>query len=251
MRKIKKSDCNFQPFGEWESDKGYPTLKDPHGFIQWEFLRRNPEYWVDWEIFSKEDIRKTETVDRRDALVCSYKGGHTSDLAVDKWGISYMPDPREKEPKDPFGRHITFLDSPMIFTLGEEAWSDHHRKVLRGINELRINHYFEYPLIFDLRQPIDPLIKLAKKMLSERKKLLVKEGEIKPRDKRFYPERYPFYLRILDARSPKPPIHYKKIAEILSPEVKSIGLNSLSQRNVIDWFETAKRIRDYDYRFIP
>lgn len=87
-------------------------------------------------------------------------------------------------------------------------------------------------------------------MLRERKKLLVKEGKIEPRDKRFYPKRFPFYLRILDARSNAPAIPYKKIAEILSRDIKAIGQESLSERNVIDWFKAAKRIRNYDYRFI-
>lgn len=250
MGKIKKSNRNPQPFGDWESGEGYPGPNDPHGYWMWEFLRRNPEYWEDWEIFSKEDVRRTETAARRDALVCFYKDGQTQDLAVGKWGISYMADPRKKEPMDPFGRHITFLDSPMIFTLGEEAWSKKHRKVLKGINALKVNEYFEYPLLFDLRQPIDPLIKLANKILVQRKKLLVKESKIEPRDKRFYPKRFPFYLRILDARSNAPAIPYKKIAEILSRDIEAIGQESLSERNVIDWFKAAKRIRNYDYRFI-
>lgn len=177
MGKIKKSNRNPQPFGDWESGEGYPGPNDPHGYWMWEFLRRNPEYWEDWEIFSKEDVRRTETAARRDALVCFYKDGQTQDLAVGKWGISYMPDPREKEPKDSFGRWITFVDSPMIFTLGEEAWSDNHRKILRSINELRVNHYFEYPLLFDLRQPYRSFGQIGQanvarkeKVISERRK---------------------------------------------------------------------------------
>jgi len=96
MRKIKKSGRKPQPFGDWESGDGYPGPNVPHGYWMWEFLRRNPEYWDDWEIFSKEKIRKTETAARRDALVCFYKNHYTPDLAVGKWGISYMADPRKR-----------------------------------------------------------------------------------------------------------------------------------------------------------
>ncbi len=227
-------------YGPFEND---PAQKRTPRQWAWEFLRRNAEYQQDWFNVDR-DVKNKFKVKRKTKkyFIKAFEEG--SDL-LEKWEVTFLADPREMNPVDPYGKPILFTNAANVIyneSGGDvPVFDDHH-----------------FAIVFDLTQRTEELIELAKKTIGERKKALKMQGSLKSNN-RFNMERFPFYLRILDAREQPPPVTFKKIATELSKIARDLGVSQtkeeldndyLLEQNAIDWNKTAERIRDHDYRFI-
>jgi hypothetical protein len=204
---------------DWRDASQYPPVEGTSGTRwAWEFLRRNPEY-------QKAYSELTHVVFH----------GHPSDEAIMEetrrlFNICERfhlidgvrpPDPRSNE--DP---RLSF----------RAAWmrSYHH-------NKKHPEQTFPVPegkilIEFDLDLPLEIQFKHAKEIL--------KRAGV-PAKKKYQPEKFPSYLRILDARTEEDPLSFEKIGEIVYPEFSEP--RSTSQKA----YKIARRLRNSLFWKIP
>jgi hypothetical protein len=206
---------------DWRNKSSYKHLKT-HSLSQWawEFLRRNPAYIKDWSQMQDKDEMK---------------------LAF-KWGLAGLPKDPAKIYKgieqDPDG--IGF-DPPGGFetlTLGKTKEEKEH--LFGGLPNFKTG---EQNFQFNFFLPINPQLKIAKKMLLKLQKRAGGRRAFKPR-----PDEWVILLRVLDAKAEG--IRDKEIAEVLFSNQQSKDIDA-GIKKVFDKYKQAQKYTEYDYRLIP
>ena len=190
---------------DWRDASQYPPVEGTSGTRwAWEFLRRNPDYQRDYSSLP-EDIKKCLTKVHPGRV--SY-GGNECHMTI-------YPLP-SREVLAHLERMVTkFHLRKNVYPISPESGQTNlifgpytHR---RSPSASFVDTSPDKVLIeFDLKLPIEGQIKLARHSLREKGALV---GGLKYR-----PEKFPSYLRILDARTESNPLSFEKIGEIVYPE---------------------------------
>ncbi len=212
--KIKR---NWRNPEEYESMKDYSLEK-----WAWEFLRRNPKYIQDW---------KEKTSGLKKKMVESW--------SCREWGMKVYRDPDVEYSK------IEFIPR-----------GGYHKAIYRKELQTRLFIDMARPnpetgeirLIFNVKQPLNPQIRYAKKRLKEfRDEVLKNKGKIR---KAFKPRRYDWIqlIRVLDAMAVK--AKDEEIAKFIFPN-ETTDDDPKGSKKVFDKKKQAKRYLEHDYRHIP
>ena len=220
MKIQKESKPEYPP--NWRKKRSYEHLaKNTPNQWAWEFLRRNPAYIKGWsQSKDKDNLR----------------------LAL-KWGIAGLlkdPSKRYKDIKQDPDRGICF-DPPGGFeTLTMGKTEEEREHLFYGLPNFETGKQsFE----FNFYLPINPQLKVAKKMLLRLQERGKGRKAFKPR-----PDEWIILLRVLDAKAEG--IRDKEVAEILFPDQQSDDINA-GIKKVYDKNKQAQKYVEYDYRLIP
>lgn len=231
----------------WKDASAYP---DPDSTTPdqwaWEFLRRNPEYQQDFSVLTTFfDCDKG--VFRPKKLAQYGYDDATRALAsfCEKYGLEYAIFP--PAPDRDFSRigslkaswgpaHVTYQD--YFLGLGREQPA------------LSPTKPGEVVIRVDLSLPISTTIERVSALMEDLRSYLRQRGDIQQDgDPRFRPDKYPIYLRLLDAESCAASL------DDMASEIYPGKSNSYPEYQGRDAarkaLQAAERYRDSDYRLIP
>jgi len=227
----------------WKDKSEYEYLKKAEGYQwRWEFLRRNPEYQVDWDELVESYQQKTGNENPPDLMNAIDRECRPVAL-LKKWGLIYMVDYKMDDIEDtcrnfsdkPFYPSVGILKSEdeVSFKTKVQKRSQLEKEVKEGklppsagsmtlvMPKANPNNR-EIKISFDLDKPIAPQIKAANESLRVLQGLrMEKLGMKKPISGRPKPENMIPQLRAYDARSQRVPVSYSKIAGYLHPDIEN------------------------------
>jgi hypothetical protein len=189
--------------GDWRNPDEYPL---PEGLEPWEwawqFLRRNPDYQADFHaaldrFWAREDDFSQLVAERNGP---EFKPDSIPNVECrHKWYVEYYLDPEIEQPTvDPF---LGFVD---LYMANTHLWPLQNHEVL---------------VRFDLRRPLPRQLKRALAVMEPRQTNMAARGRLKLRRPNLQRERWPLYLRLLDARAAG--ASYREIAAELLPKLQS------------------------------
>lgn len=230
----------FGPFADWTDASQYPD-SDSTRIEQWvwEFVRRNPQYQVDWETeyagYPKRQPSRpglfTAGVDPEEAIYTTY-AEHGRSYYLDEYGLSYVINPAVAEPSERF-LHFNFkpgrVHLPGHYTDSENEEPDDIAFVTIDLN---------YPLA---RQFMIARVSLAQ--LQHTREIMFQK---KTRGKHNSPSNWPGYLRVLDAV--KKDVSNEHIAACIYPDHSNTYPDYNGNQTVRDDLAAAERLRDRDFR---
>lgn len=232
-----KSKPDWRP--DWRDPRAYPNpASAPPRRWAWEFLRRNTDYQryarIAAEIMSRNSSGTWDNDDFQDYWAICFN-----------FGLSrYCPDPSQhyKDFED-LHQNVRF-DADELIKVQHYSPNGHPRLPMwpSNVNEVTIK--------FDLNMPIETQIADAKRTLQWQADYLGQIRKIKPYAKRARPDKYPLYLRALDA------VHAKAdtglmVAAFFPGQDDDASTGFGASRRLRETLETAERLRDHDYRLIP
>jgi hypothetical protein len=212
----------------WKDSNDYKLMKDysPERWA-WEFLRRNPEYREDWK-------KLTNGLSEKE------KKYFLHFRSCEKWGLKNYLDPDMENPNicgfiPPGG------DPKAIYQLDPKT----HLFIDRARPNPKTG---EIILRFNVKEPINPQIEVAKKKLMEfQEETMKNENGIR---KAFKPRREEWItlIRLLDAMADR--TSNKEIARALFPKDFSDD-DPKATKKLFDKKEQARRYLEQEYRLIP
>ncbi|MCU7871351.1 MAG: hypothetical protein KZQ91_01265 [Candidatus Thiodiazotropha sp. (ex Lucinoma borealis)] len=252
---------------DWRKSSEYPSSgKDlsPEAWA-WEFLRRNPEFQDDY-YNHRDDINFRQKYglliqippDKPYSLSLSPLGGSmfeetiTGEYAVCV-GLDDDGDP-DISIRHAYGGCLTIGNG---FVGGKPLKYGQTRKVaLSGGRHLSIygpNISPDEPGIavakLDLRLPLPAQIKALEIALTTVQKQLDHEGFIEINNSRTHLDKFPIYIRVLDAEAQGASI--QEIASILNPLATNTYPEKGAEKSIRNWLAAAQQISATGYRFIP
>lgn len=207
---------------DWKKPSDYPNEQDSYVNWKWEFVRRNPEYKVDFKIMSGIDLQS-------------------------KWGLTWLCDPDEvgikvdmlmdsNKAREHINNSYIFLPTnyPIKFLNDGEVWKHEirHKDKLHPLNNSQV------AIVFDCARPIQVQINEAKIHLENNRKHLV------GKETRNRLKMYSTYLRVLDATSIG--ISKAKIAEVF--ELHNEYPDYLGEKTVNNWINAANKLMNGQYK---
>lgn len=252
---------------DWRDKTAYPKPRDL-SFTQWawQFLRRNSEYQADYAkwrtLFDslggdreplmtiEDDLRfwvcdppayDNETYAEYRKRVGRDFRGYTALWAVlcGKYGLGTalpVPDPCEN-----VFRASWFRTEGLVCTSGVPGLDD--RRVVIEPSD------FEIFIRFNLEWPIKVQLRRAQELLERQKAYYKKHELFEPISKRNRITRFPFYVRLLDARSSGAKI--TEIAAVLLSANDNSYPDYIASKNIRNSLKAAQKLRDQEYLFIP
>ncbi len=214
---------------DWTDITKYPDPKKATGRVwAWEFLRRNPQYQQRWEEYSASG-----SGDR----LMYIRPRFETEFAV----LSPVP-PSMPFTHPDFEWRLRFTTQSAMHWILPVGWED-----IEGFElpEIDLDHPAEVLVKFDLRVPLNPQLRNARKVLETEAERLTGAGVLSGEPRAWF-DKYQKYLRVLDAKLSG--VNRKTMAvEIL--DIKNDDPEY--QKGQVDYaFRAAKRLRDKDYRFL-
>ena len=224
---------------DWKNGKSYEFGNDfpPSGWA-WEFLRRNKDYQNDWrdlkiklgslaEKYPNLQAKEWEEVFNNHSLFSALT------ISAAKWGLA-----RFANPDDPYHPvTVEWLQAGgRILCPGRESsvWGDPYYEVVA----------------FDLSAPLAEQLKMAETHLERVKEKRIDERQIEVMPPvRAQPERWPGYLRALDAEASG--VATPEIASVLLPHIKNVSPDYSGNQSIRNWLGSGKRLRDFGYANLP
>ena len=205
---------------DWRRKQSYEPLRENTlNQWAWEFLRRNPEYIEDWKKNSDDNF--SVALKWGIAGLLKDPAKTYQDIKQDPDGIGFDP---------PGGFETTLMDKT----------EEEKKHLYAGLPNFETGKQsFE----FNFYLPINPQLKVAKKMLLRLQERGKGRKAFKPR-----PDEWIILLRVLDAKAEG--IRDKEVAEILFPDQQSDDINA-GIKKVYDKNKQAQKYVEYDYRLIP
>jgi hypothetical protein len=214
----------------WIEPRAYP---DPHALIlnqwAWEFLRRNPRYQQDWAEKVEPVVTSTGAFDN--SLISKELDAEITAIE-EKYGIMMAQDPREgRWPPSFRSDFVTMYECPRSFN--SVRWA-----IQVDRDELYVK--------FNLRRPIGGQIEEVRGWIENRQRDLVNSRLIpKPRRTRQWRDKWPMYLRVLDARAAGASLN--EIAGILVPDTPNSYPEFKGRDAIRKGLTAARRLRDGGY----
>ena len=231
---------------DWRNENDYKYVSSSSlseiEFYAWQFLRRNPEYQQDYEKeLAKYNERERNTPpDERE--FGSIWGLLPEDPKIaTKWGLEALINPNENSPfmlfDRKYGRLILGKNYRTLIGYPEEYES---------VSESMVPDN-KVAIVFEMRLPITPQIKLAQKYLIEFQKEIKKTTHIKI--KKFIKPRvsnWPDYLRVYDAYADGvAPI---EIASIIFPGDENVYPKFNANKKVAHYKRQADKLINRGYK---
>jgi hypothetical protein len=219
-----KTDC-WRP--NWKNKDEYPDPKITPGYKwAWEFIRRNPLYQKDFNLFKKSKSKEER-------------------LRIwNEWGFEKHLEIFDPKKNNPLRLKLAFTNFPRSFGLQKGELDEEYI-----CNPFRTNS--EQAVIFDLSLPIDKQILEARSFLLKSRKF----SKIKPEraNNSIHKDKLPDYLRVLDAKDScaKTP----EIIEIFFPAAKNNPKRTDRNEKLKSILKKARLYRDQDFKtlftFLP
>lgn len=233
---------------DWKDIKAYEErcTRDFHGGIAWEFIRRNPDYQTDVDLYCAEvQLFANENLERFEEYggVGVYAMGsfhmeeqperwrYWCQLVERKWGLA-LPFLTNDEFS---GNEVPFppLDDPESFE--RETW--------QGIKGPRVL------VPVDLSEPLEVMLKKAEYQIRRMRDAGIKSGAVKPTTNRVLSTAvYIEYLRILDGIAAGETI--QKIGEVLSPSAANTPEEKQRDKRIRAAYKAALKMQDGGYRVL-
>jgi hypothetical protein len=214
----------------WIESRAYPGPCDLNlNQWAWEFLRRNPRYQQDWAEKAEPVVTSTGSFDN--TLISKELDAEIKKIEQ-KYGIMMAQDPRD-------GRWPPAFRSEFVTMYECPSFLDSVRctiQVDRG--ELYVK--------FNLKQPISGQMEVVRGWIENCQRDLVNLGEIpKPRQTRNWRDKWPMYLRVLDARAADASLN--QIAGVLLPDTPNSYPEFKGRDAIRKDLTAARRLRDGGY----
>jgi hypothetical protein len=195
----------------------------------WEFLRRNPRYQQDWAEKAEPVVTSRGEYDK--SLISKELDAEIKGIEQ-KYGIMMVQDPKD-------GRWPAIFRSEFVTTyecpnsVGSIQWTI---KVLPG--ELYVK--------FDLKRSIGAQIEEVRGLIENYQRDELSSGRIsKPRQTRNWRDKWPMYLRVLDARVADASLN--EIARVLFPNTPNSYPEFKGRDAIRKDLTAARRLRDGGY----
>ena len=229
-----------------------------------QFLRRNPEYQEDYENWRAlldtlpADCNQLPSDDMR-FWVCDppAKADETFKEYVIRVGGPWRRTFRVKALPEKYGfdygagRGLVPPEQKrfpsMFFTDDIFRFLDHIPGLPNDRYGVKVGE-FEIWVRFNLEWPIDIQLKRAKKWLENHQSYLKKERSLEPIENRNQINKFPYYLRLLDAEASG--ADPKTMAAVLLSDQEDEHPDYRASKNIRYGLKRARRLRDRDYRFI-
>ena len=229
---------------DWKDPTQYPDGSESPTRFAWEFLRRNPDYQADFAEYCRQTDAGVEFdydpplqdgeshSDYLSRVGNVYRSVSISRLFLDKWGL--LSGSHYRVP-NPAGPGANFKAGIGTSSPGPEsdAFQDDTKLILSFDLSLPLKIQFDRALAY---------AKFDQEMFRQR------GGQV--RDLRPRIEKFPHYLRVLDAKLWG---HTNsEIAAQLLPHIED-GHDSghIASKRIHDDLRAAQRLRDLDYRWLP
>jgi hypothetical protein len=212
---------------DWRDPSAYPQAHnfDPHRW-PWEFVRRSPRYQRIWDRYMRPPRRGNHPVmlskKEKDQVVRN--ADRINRMFGLKWAAppecGWRPDGGDSFTPEPLGGDVVFLDR------------DQRGRVSGTLKTT------ETAIVLQEDMPLQPQFDAIRSILGP---------DFSRPQFRARPDRYPYYLRTLDAVARGFP--FIEIAGVLYPALKNSIDNKYSVSNRIsDHYDAACKLRDGDYR---
>lgn len=218
----------------WRDSEPYEELLEPGywNFIAWEFLRRNPDYQKDVDVFNADwgDKQIDDDPERFDYW-CKF--------AEDKWKINRFisVNPRISVNGD---EHEEFDGGDFVHSSGRDD----------GFKRIGFRNIIEGPLVLipvDLSRPLKELEAHFKWAVQRLREEGIKQGTVMPRTSRVLASRvYVEHLRILDAFAAGATA--QEIGEVLSPGAINDPEARQRDKRIKAAHKAALKMQDGGYR---
>jgi hypothetical protein len=247
---------------DWRDASQYPhPARAPLRIWPWEFLRRNPEYQTMWQELilpffdysdhsfdndaAMEAAREQAKLDPEYQRISSGgEGSYTvkSPCAVfrEKFGVMLLPPPPGmSDPRLSLEHYwIGGRDRPSLKYLPTDQPYEFQLSLAPA----------ESVITFDLAWPIEPQLERVRKWLEGRQSYLQSLGELEPVRHNNHTDKFPNYLRILDAEMSG--ASQKEMAAKIFPDLPNEYPDRRVEDRVRYALDAAKRLRDSGYRYI-
>ncbi len=224
-----KKDTPWLP--NWKDSSRYPDSENTTAYQwAWEFLRRNPEYQEDYEIYSccleckPKDKDFDEKYDKKLIL-------------EDKYSFSPLAPPDKDDPFSRYRHGWDVLKVPMF--KAHVVWGENPENG-------EIDNLFSYDLspsqfgiVFDLAEPRQKQIDFVNLMFNQLR------GAYKPPGFKSRFHDYADHLRILDAKAAGA-THLEILREMFPRKIESVGKES-ARIFIREKLKNAKKLRDINY----
>lgn len=214
---------------DWRSLDRYPSETASINRFRWEFLRRNPHYWLLWDYHIRPFLMPNGGYDAEAAEASPWHRYHST-IAY-RFGVTEAPPPERDDLHPFFG--------------ARDSWGD-VRRVGSGKHGIpagtpRPDEIF---LKISLRRDTDRQLERAKPHL---RRWAEKSGFLRTtRPRRAL---YPNYLRILDAYAQE--TSPREIAAVLFPnEDNSVENNFIVSKRIENNYASAVKIRNGGYKYL-
>ena len=231
MAKKKRSIPDWLP--DWTKPDEYPAPKKTSGARwAWEFLRRNEDYQQDYAIYSPIKEKDKEKDSGRNIAETFGKKYHLT--------RGMFPDPAWNPPDDIPGR------PPRGILLFDDIYGTSSPGIIAhgpiGPRSISPQSEAEVIVRFNLEIPTKIQLEMVGYTLDQLRKILRKDGLIKPLKNKLDGRRYQRYLRLLDAETNG--ITHNEIAAVIFPTFMN------GEKKVTTQLTAARRLKNQNYRFI-
>jgi hypothetical protein len=251
------------PIANWKDEQAYPRgNKISARRWAWEFLRRNPNYQEDW---AKVVARWKEILPNfePDKVLSDNEAAMIEDERFDLFEPPKLPKETDDQWIERVGRgfkaplHSLLAKKWGLLTMISPAlnypWTIHFES---GVAARFVNQHWDgfklgrmigpqAAMAFDLTKPLKPQLRAAGVALADRQKYLETKGALKVRRPRLNPEKYPNYLRLLDALAAG--AKNSEIAVRLLPTVANAYPKFSAAHRLKDMKSAAIELRDGGY----
>jgi hypothetical protein len=212
----------------WRDPEPYKELLDPDlwNCVAWEFLRRNPEYQRDYEVYHA-DFGNKQIDDDPDGF------DYWCAFAEHKWRIN--------RPIAPYGDEFDgndFIDLPF--------------DQIESFKQIGFNNIIEGPLVLipvDLSKPLKELEAQLKQQVKWLREEGIKQGTVAPRVNRVLaPRIYVQHLRILDAFAAGATV--QEIGDVLAPGAANEPDSRQRDKRINAAHKAALKMQDGGYRVL-
>jgi hypothetical protein len=192
-------------------------------------LRRNPRYQQDWAEKAEAVVTSTGAFDN--SLISKELDAEITKIEQ-KYGIMMAQDPREGRWPAAFRcEFVTTYECPWF--LDSVRWA-----IQVDPDELFVK--------FNLKRPIGDQIEVVRRWIENHQRCLVNLGRIpKPRQTRNWRDKWPMYLRVLDARAAGASLN--EIAGVLFPDMPNLYPQFKGRDVIRKDLTAARRLRDGGY----
>ena len=195
----------------------------------WEFLRRNPRYQQDWVEKAEPVVTSRGEYDK--SLISKELDAEIKEIEQ-KYGIMRVQDPKD-------GRWPPAFSSEFVSMYGCPTSLDSIQWAIQvGPGELYVK--------FNLKRSISGQIEVVRGWIENYQRDLVNSGRRpKPRQTRNWRDKWPMYLRVLDARAAD--VSLNEIARILFPDTPNSYPEFKGRDAIRKDLTAARRLRDGGY----